>query len=71
MIVCKFGGSSVANAAQIKKVKAILNQDERRQIAVVSAPGKRNKDDEKITDLLKLPLRSHSHQERRLQNRPL
>ena len=52
MIVCKFGGSSVANASQIKKVKAILNQDDRRQIAVVSAPGKRNKEDEKITDLL-------------------
>lgn len=52
MVVCKFGGSSVANASQIKKVMAILNSDEKRQVAIVSAPGKRSKDDEKITDLL-------------------
>ena len=52
MIVCKFGGSSVADASQIKKVKAILDSDPRRTVAVVSAPGKRNKEDEKITDLL-------------------
>jgi len=52
MIVCKFGGSSVADATQIKKVKAILEADERRQIVVVSAPGKRSKEDTKVTDLL-------------------
>ncbi len=52
MTVSKFGGSSVADAAQIKKVKAILKSDENRTIAIVSAPGKRNKEDEKITDLL-------------------
>ncbi len=52
MIVSKFGGSSVADSVQIKKVKAILESSERRTIVVVSAPGKRNKDDEKITDLL-------------------
>lgn len=52
MIVCKFGGSSVADAAQIRKVKSILESDERRSIVVVSAPGKRNREDEKITDLL-------------------
>lgn len=52
MIVCKFGGSSVADADQIRKVQSILSADERRQVAVVSAPGKRNKDDDKITDLL-------------------
>ncbi len=52
MIVSKFGGSSVADADQIRKVKAILESDERRCIAVVSAPGKRNKEDQKITDLL-------------------
>ena len=52
MIVCKFGGSSVADANQIKKVKAILESDPRRTVAVVSAPGKRCKEDEKITDLL-------------------
>ena len=52
MIVCKFGGSSVADASQIKKVKAILESDPERAIAVVSAPGKRDKEDVKITDLL-------------------
>ena len=52
MIVCKFGGSSVADADQIRKVQSILSGDERRMVAVVSAPGKRSKDDEKITDLL-------------------
>lgn len=52
MIVCKFGGSSVANSTQIKKVKAILGKDSERKIVVVSAPGKRNSSDEKITDLL-------------------
>ena len=52
MIVSKIGGSSVADADQIKKVKAILDSDKNRRIAIVSAPGKRNKDDEKITDLL-------------------
>src|SRR6056297_2171958 len=52
MIVCKFGGSSVAEAEQIRKVKTIVEQDLNRRIVVVSAPGKRHKEDEKITDLL-------------------
>ena len=52
MIVCKFGGSSVAEAKQIQKVKQIIDSDPRRQIVVVSAPGKRSKSDEKVTDLL-------------------
>lgn len=52
MTVCKFGGSSVADANQIRKVKAILDSDADRSIVIVSAPGKRNKEDEKITDLL-------------------
>ncbi len=52
MIVCKFGGSSVAEAQQIRKVKQIIDSDPRRQIVVVSAPGKRSKDDEKVTDML-------------------
>ena len=52
MIVSKFGGSSVSDADQIRKVKAILESDERRMIAIVSAPGKRNSEDQKITDLL-------------------
>jgi aspartate kinase len=52
VIVCKFGGSSVAEAGQIRKVAAIIRSDPRRRFIVVSAPGKRRKDDEKITDLL-------------------
>jgi len=50
--VCKFGGSSVADAAQVRKVKAIIEADSSRRLIVVSAPGKRSKSDEKITDLL-------------------
>ena len=52
MKVCKFGGSSVADASQIKKVKAILDSDKERTIVVVSAPGKRFSGDEKVTDML-------------------
>ncbi len=52
MIVCKFGGSSLADASQMKKVKAILDSNPERIAVVVSAPGKRSKDDEKVTDLL-------------------
>jgi len=50
--VCKFGGSSVADAGQLRKVRAIvLDRDDRRYV-VPSAPGKRSPDDVKITDLL-------------------
>ncbi len=52
MKVCKFGGTSLADANQFKKVKDIILSDEERSIIVVSAPGKRNKDDIKITDSL-------------------
>ncbi|GAF12057.1 LOW QUALITY PROTEIN: aspartokinase [Bacillus sp. JCM 19046] len=52
MKVAKFGGSSVASAEQIKKVAAIIKEDKDRKIVVVSAPGKRHKNDEKTTDLL-------------------
>ncbi len=51
-IVCKFGGSSVADAGQIRKVKAIAESNPERKFIVVSAPGKRNDKDIKITDLL-------------------
>ena len=50
--VSKFGGSSLADANQIKKVLAIVKSDPSRRYIVVSAPGKRNKEDKKITDLL-------------------
>ncbi|MFC6040843.1 aspartate kinase [Paenisporosarcina macmurdoensis] len=52
MKVCKFGGTSVASAQQIKKVAAILKADPSRKIVVVSAPGKRFDDDVKVTDML-------------------
>ncbi|WP_323702487.1 aspartate kinase [Mammaliicoccus sp. Dog046] len=52
MKVSKFGGSSVANSEQIKKVLNIINSDDERKIVVVSAPGKRFKEDTKTTDLL-------------------
>ena len=50
--VAKFGGSSLADAAQFKKVKQILLSDPDRRFVVPSAPGKRFKEDTKITDLL-------------------
>lgn len=52
MIVCKFGGTSVANAEQIKKVANIVKANPKRKIIAVSAPGKRFSDDIKVTDLL-------------------
>ena len=50
--VAKFGGSSVADATQLRKVQAIVREDPERRIVVVSAPGKRTPEDAKITDLL-------------------
>ena len=51
-IVAKFGGTSLADASQIRKVREIVQADPRRRFVVVSAPGKRTKDDVKVTDLL-------------------
>ena len=53
-IACKFGGSSLAEASQFKKVRAIVESDARRSIVVPSAPGKRSSSDAKLTDLLYL-----------------
>ncbi len=50
--VVKFGGSSLADAGQIKKAAAIIKSDEDRRYVVPSAPGKRFKDDIKVTDML-------------------
>jgi len=58
--VAKFGGTSLANAEQIKKVQNIIENDHNIKYVVPSAPGKRNKDDNKITDLLYL---CHAHVE--------
>ncbi|WP_018921378.1 aspartate kinase [Salsuginibacillus kocurii] len=52
MKVAKFGGSSLADAGQIKKVTDIMLTDSERRVMVVSAPGKRSDDDTKVTDLL-------------------
>ncbi len=52
MKVAKFGGTSLASAEQIKKVCDIVTADSERRLVVVSAPGKRTKDDIKVTDLL-------------------
>ena len=52
MKVCKFGGTSVATADQIRKVVDIVTSDSDRKIVVVSAPGKRFSNDTKVTDLL-------------------
>ena len=50
--VVKFGGSSLASAKQFKKVKAIITADKSRCFVVPSAPGKRDSNDTKVTDLL-------------------
>ena len=52
MKVAKFGGSSLASAEQVEKVVAIIESDPKRRFVVVSAPGKRSSDDQKVTDLL-------------------
>ncbi|GAA0481916.1 aspartate kinase [Salinibacillus aidingensis] len=52
MKVAKFGGSSVADASMIQKVAQIILDDKDRKFIIVSAPGKRNDSDIKVTDLL-------------------
>ena len=52
MIAAKFGGSSLADAAQFQKVRDIVFADSRRTLVVPSAPGRRFDLDEKVTDLL-------------------
>ncbi|MDR0855326.1 MAG: aspartate kinase [Christensenellaceae bacterium] len=52
MRTCKFGGTSMASAETFKRVKDIIFSEPDRQFVIVSAPGKRFKDDVKVTDLL-------------------
>ena len=52
MKVVKFGGSSLANAEQFKKVGDIVRADRKRRYVIPSAPGKRFPGDTKVTDLL-------------------
>ena len=50
--VVKFGGSSLADAKQFRKVADIIHADPERKYVVPSAPGKRFKEDTKVTDML-------------------
>ena len=50
--VLKFGGSSLADAEQFKKVAKIIKSEPERRYVVASAPGKRFDDDIKVTDML-------------------
>lgn len=50
--IVKFGGSSLASGENFRKVKSIITSDPSRRVVVVSAPGKRFKEDNKVTDLL-------------------
>ena len=52
IVVAKFGGTSVADAGQVRKISDIVRSDPARRFIVVSAPGKRFSDDIKVTDLL-------------------
>lgn len=61
--VVKFGGSSLADAKQFKKVYDIITEDKERRYVVPSAPGKRFKEDTKVTDMLYKAYRSTSHKE--------
>lgn len=48
----KFGGSSLADAAQFRRVAEIVRADSARRYVIASAPGKRTPDDIKVTDML-------------------
>ncbi|NLL82199.1 MAG: aspartate kinase [Tissierellia bacterium] len=60
-IVVKFGGSSLADSSQFKKVKDIVTSNDKRRFVVPSAPGKRYKGDHKVTDLLYMCHQLASH----------
>ncbi len=51
-IVAKFGGTSLSDASQFRKIKAIINENPERRFLVASAPGKRFPEDRKVTDML-------------------
>ncbi len=50
--VCKFGGTSMSDGTNIRRVRDILSLDAARRYVVASAPGKRYSGDSKVTDLL-------------------
>lgn len=59
--VVKFGGSSLADAEQFRKVKEIILSDSSRKFVIPSAPGKRFSDDTKVTDMLYTCYKNASH----------
>ena len=65
--VAKFGGSSLADAEHFRKVRDIVLSDPDIHYVVPSAPGKRFKDDTKVTDMLyqchRMVERNQSHEE--------
>ena len=48
----KFGGSSLATAENVRVISQIISADPQRRLVIVSAPGRRNTEDTKVTDLL-------------------
>jgi aspartate kinase len=52
MRVCKFGGSSLTHSRGFRNAAEVMASDQRRRVAVLSAPGRRRRGDEKITDVL-------------------
>ena len=52
IVVAKFGGTSVADASQFRRIRDIVLDGPERRFIVVSAPGKRFPEDRKVTDLL-------------------
>ena len=52
LIVSKYGGSSITNLNDIERIRKITQDDQKRKIIVVSAPGKKENNDDKVTDLL-------------------
>lgn len=50
--VAKFGGTSLADASQFRKCAEIIQAEPQRRLVVVSAPGKRSAEDQKVTDML-------------------
>ncbi len=64
MKVCKFGGVAMATADSVKRVAEILDSDAERRIAVVSAIGRRYREDKKVTDILYDCIRSDERKER-------
>lgn len=68
MTVCKFGGSSVQNPTQIKKVCTIVQSKSERRVVVVSAPGRDEKFLQKITDhLLNIATKGSHFEEQKIE----